>query len=190
MGSSPQGEWWPQEKRQHADQIPGACEEVSPPCLAGGPRGRLWDHWQKKGHGMCRRQQERLRATRAHHLTRRRSCEGRKGSVSSALHSSQDRLEGQSHEVSRCNRESRGAKAGTLGQSCFSRGQAIVLLPPAPRPTPVRMAPLSSQLRGHRGAPPRLCSSVGLGPKTSCCPGTAGSTEPIVHGGAGLEARG
>lgn len=34
---------------------------------------------------------------------------------------------------------------------------------------------------------PRLCSCVGLGPRTSCCQGAASSTEPIVciEGGAG-----
>lgn len=53
--------------------------------------GGCGDHRQKKGHWMCRRQQERPRATRAHHVTHRRSCKGRKGSGSSVLHDSHDR---------------------------------------------------------------------------------------------------
>lgn len=72
-------------------------------------------------------------------LTHRGYNEERKGPVFPASHSSQNRLEGQSHEVSRWNQESRRAKARTLSQSCFSRVKATAPFPPNPTPQPARM---------------------------------------------------
>lgn len=66
--------------------------------------------------------------------------------------------------------ESCRAKAGTLGQSCFSRVKATVLLFPTPAPQPEKSAPLYSPARGHWGISSKaLC--LGLGPRASCCLG-------------------
>lgn len=66
---------------------------------------------------------------------------GKKGPVTPAVHSSQHRLKAQSHEVSRWNQESRRAKAGTLGQSCFSGVKATARFPPTRAPQPGSIGP-------------------------------------------------
>lgn len=66
---------------------------------------------------------------------------GKKGPVSPAVHSGQDRPEGQSHEVSRGNQKGLRAKARTLGQSCFSGVKATVPVSPTRAPQPGRMGP-------------------------------------------------
>ena len=111
------------------------------PC---GPSDRLWGRLAGEGVGVLGMRREAagsIRHPAEPGLALRGYHEERRAPVSPASHSSQNRLAGQAHEVSRWNQESRRAKARTLGQSCFSRVKATAPLPPTPSQQPGRMGP-------------------------------------------------
>lgn len=99
------------------------------------------EDWQRKGGAEWREAAGRIWHLPVPDMTHRGYNEERNGPVSPAFRSSQNRLEGQSHEVSRWNQDSRRAKARTLSQSCFPRVKATVLFPSTPTPQTGRMGP-------------------------------------------------
>jgi hypothetical protein len=113
-------------------------------------------------------------------LTHEAAVRGTKGLVSLASHHGQGSLEGQSHEVSRWNRDCRRPKTGTLGHSCFSKDKATTPSLPCQPCSKEESAPCAAQLE-VKGAPlPSLCM---------CATWTEGfllphkqedSTEPVV----------